>query len=206
MQHFKICDSPVGPGEQRRTLERYATVVQSVTIISENNEEMCNVRQVTTGCAVADVSGNYRPNDLVILALSQSKTVKANVTWAFNKSIGLKFCRLDDLAVILLGQAAKSLQLNRHHLNFLAEGSVVIGDEVRNVLIEDISQKGIRILCGIELQISLTVVMHIAGLASISATVRWSNDGITGLSFDSEIDLKSLRQWLNSHRNPNLSF
>ena len=202
MQHFKICDSPVGQGDQRRMHQRYATVVQSVTIISENNEEVCNMRQVTSGCAVADVSGNYRPNDVVILALSQSKTVKANVTWALNKSIGLKFYRPDDLAVILLGQAAKSLQLKRHHLDFLAEGSVAIGDEVRNALIEDISQKGIRVLCGIELQIGLTVVMHILGLASKSSTVCWSNDGITGLSFDSEIDLKSLRQWLNAHRHP----
>ena len=206
MQHFKICDSLVGQGEQRRTLERYATVVQSVTILSEDHEEVCNVRQVTAGCAVADVAGNYRPNDVVILAIAQSKTVGANVTWAFNKSIGLKFDRADDLTVILLGQATKSLQLNRHHLNFLAEASVLIGDDARNVLIEDISQKGVRILCGIELSVGSAVEMHIPRLASISAIVRWSNTGITGLSFDSEIDLKSLRQWLNAHRHPNLSF
>ena len=158
------------------------------------------MRQVTSGCAVADVSGNYRPNDVVILALSQSKTVKANVTWAFNKSIGLKFCRPDDLTVILLGHASKSLQLCRHHLNFIAEGSVLIGHELRNVIIEDISQKGIRILCGIDLPVGFVVGIHVPGLTSISATVRWSNAGITGLSFDKEIDLISLRQWLNAHR------
>ena len=206
MQHFSICKSLMGHHSQRRTHERHSTVVKSIRIISEHSVEVCNVRQVTSGCAVADVSSNYSLNEAVTLDLSHSKTVKAYVGWAFNKTIGLKLRRQDDLAAISLGHGAKGSQFCKYPLDFLAEGNVLVGQEVRNVLIENISQTGIRILCGMEIPVGSAVKLDIPNLASETAIVRWSNDGMTGLSFVSELRLISLRQWLDAHRHPYAGF
>ena len=109
MHHFSICKALTGHQSQRRTHERHSTVVGSIRIISEHSVEVCHVRQVTAGCAVADVSRNYILNEAVTLDLSHSKTVKAYVGWAFNKTIGLKLRRQDDLAAISLGTEPKVL-------------------------------------------------------------------------------------------------
>ena len=53
-----------------------------------------------------------------------------------------------------------------------------------------------------EIPVGSAVKLDIPNLASETAIVRWSNDGITGLSFVSELRLISLRQWLDAHRHP----
>lgn len=164
--------------------------------------EVCNVRQVTSGCAVADVSGNYALTQEVVLNLSYAKTVKAHVAWAFNKTIGLKLCRQDDLAAVLLGHEAKGSQFCKYPLSFLAEGCVSTDQQTHNVLIENISQTGVRILCSTDFPVGLALELNVANLASETAIVRWSNAGITGLSFTTELGLADLRYWLNAHRHP----
>ena len=202
MQHFSICKTLIGGHSQRRKHERYSTVVKSIEIIGEHNSEVCNVRQVTSGCAVSDVVGHYSVNEAVVIRLSHSKTVKAYVAWNFNKTIGLKLRDQDNLAAILLGHEARGSQFCIYPLNFLAHGAITTSQEVRNVLIENISQTGIRILSGIQFIVGSAVKLEIPDLASETAIVRWSSAGITGLSFDSELKLVSLRQWLNAHCNP----
>lgn len=204
MQHFGICEALMGHHAQRRTHERHSTVIQSIRIVSENTVEVCWVRQVTSGCAVADVSGNYALNEEVVLNLSNAKTVKARVAWVLNKTIGLKLREQDQLAAVVSGLDAKGSQFSKYPLNFLAEGSVSTGQEVHNVLIENISQTGIRILCGTVFPVGSALEINVPNLASETAIVRWSNAGITGLSFDSELELVRLRSWLNAHRHPHL--
>ena len=205
MQHFKIYDASVSQDEQRRMYERYPTVLEAVKIVSERNEEVGRLRGIFSDCAVADVSGFYRGGEEIVLDLTDKKSIKARVAWALNKSVGLKLRTPIDLAVILLGYEAKSLQFCRHELNFLADGKIVIGPKNRNILIEDISQGGIRILCGVDLLIGSTIDVYVTGLTSVSATVRWSNAGKTGLSFHDEIDFNVLQQWLNAHHYQNLA-
>jgi hypothetical protein len=63
--------------------------------------------------------------------------------------------------------------------------------------VSDISQGGVRVESTAQFAVGTHVVVTILGLDPQPATVRWSDSGIYGLTFNRVVSLRQLVQWLH---------
>ena len=67
--------------------------------------------------------------------------------------------------------------------------AIQAGTARHSVQIVDVSAGGAKLSCAAKLPVGTAVTLDCGSLAA-SATVRWQNAGLTGLMFDSELDVR----------------
>lgn len=191
--------------DDRRGNERYVTILKISKVVRKCGEELCVLRNLSTQGAKADVAEPYNVGEDVVLNLRQDETVSARVAWVSNKSIGLVFHKPIDLDTVLANLSADEKRGGGPRVNTLAEAKILMGSDWHEILIENLSQKGARILGGFKLHCGSPLSLELEGIGLIPAVVRWSDMSIAGLSFNCTLPLWDLMRWIKTCGRDNIS-
>ena len=120
-------------------------------------------------------------------------------TWVREPNVGIEFDRPVDV-VELLSQAMTGPRPRMPRIATDCAASLRHGANVRRVRVVDVSQGGVKLLCGDGLTESEAVVVTLPGLAPVAGVLRWSDSGHVGVTFNHLIPLQSLVKWLRDRR------
>lgn len=184
--------------EDRRKSERHVTILKVAKVVRESGEELCVLRNLSTQGAKADVAGPYRIDENVVVKLRLGEPIKAQVAWVSGRSIGMVFCEPVDPETVLANIRSDEKRLSGPRVDILAEGKIIVGNETHEILIENLSQKGARILGGFDLPTAISLSLELEGLGVIPAVIKWSESGISGLAFNTVLSIWDMMRWIKT--------
>ncbi len=191
--------------EDRRQNERHITILKVSKVVRKCGEELCVLRNLSTKGAKADVAEPYDVDEEVLLNLRLGEVIRARVAWVSAKSIGLVFNQPIELERVLANLCPEEQRLGGPRVNTLAEATILLGSDRHEILIENLSQKGARILSGFKLQSGSALNLDLDGIGLIPGVVRWSDMSIAGLSFNQVLPLWDMIRWIKTSNQANLA-
>lgn len=192
--------------DDRRLNERTATVFRTILIEAKEFSGFCLVRNISTTGIMGHVYRSIPSNTALSLHFGKGSTVDGSLVWCVDGRVGVRFNQAIDVDAILSRLAAKLVdgKLNRApRLPVQCRGRLIIGERALEVEVQDVSQRGIKILtsfvrAGDELHVELD------GLERRKAVVRWTKDGTAGLHFVRTLSFVQLANWAAAQQDEKL--
>jgi hypothetical protein len=185
-----------GGAVDRRGSERQLTIFRAGKITHLGRENLCLVRNISSGGAMAQVFQTLKFGDPVMLDLRLDENIVGHVVWAHDALVGIEFTRKVDLAEVLRSEKTDGQRRRAPRVNVEATGQLQIGDVLHPVAIDNVSQTGTRIFCAQPLVAGAEVRLLIDGLGSFLSFVCWTNNGIVGLAFCRALSILELTTWV----------
>lgn len=113
--------------QDRRQNARHLTVFRVGKVTRAEGEELCMVRNISSGGAMAHVASPYDLHEDVILDLRLDEQIGATVSWVGERVVGLTFHEPKDLAAVPASPGAKGPRASAPRLKVPAEGRLQVG-------------------------------------------------------------------------------
>ncbi|WP_293881395.1 PilZ domain-containing protein [Sphingomonas sp.] len=181
---------------ERRNSERHMTIFRAGKIAHRDRENLCLVRNISNGGAMAQVFQDLTVDDRITLDLRLEERISARIVWARAELVGLAFDQPIDMAEVLRSELAHGQRRRAPRVNVDATGRLQIGELFHAVAIDNVSQTGTRILCPEPLEVGAEVRLWIDGLGPMLSFVRWTSNGIAGLAFCRSVSIWDLTTWV----------
>lgn len=140
---------------------------------------------------------NFPENLSVTIHFGQETKVEGKLVWCVEGRVGVRFDYTIDVEGILTQLAAKSVngKLSRPpRLQLRCEGKLIIGDRTMTIEVQDVSQRGIKIIASF-IRPGDELYVEMSGLERRKAVVRWTQAGIAGLHFLRPLSFEQLANW-----------
>ncbi|MDB5714046.1 MAG: PilZ protein [Sphingomonadales bacterium] len=197
--------NPTLNGVNRRMSERHMTIFRAGKITHNGRDNLCLVRNISSGGAMAQVFQDLRVDDSISLDLRLEERIVGRVIWARAAMVGIAFSQRIDLGDILRSELAHGQRRRAPRVNVEATGRLEIGEKFYPVAIDNVSQTGTRIFCTEPLLSGTEVRLWIDGLGPRPSFVRWTKNGIIGLAFAHSISIWDLTTWVRERPLPSPS-
>ena len=192
-----------GPGGERRSGDRAATVFRPVLIETDQFAGFCLVRNLSSSGMSGRVYTSFAEGLEITVQFNPDMIVHGSLIWCRDGHVGIQFDRSLNVELVLSDLARKLIEgkINRApRLQIRCKGELVIGDRTLVIEVQDISQRGIKaaasfIRPGDEVQVRLE------GLER-KAIVRWTQDGTAGLNFYRPLAFNELAHWVIERQAP----
>lgn len=202
---YSLADDPPPQRLQRRAGERHLSLLRVGMLDVAGRRELCLVRNVSAGGMMIRVYSDIDEGERAVVELKQGEPIAGVVRWAENGCIGVYF----DAPIDVIGLISTSLEGPRPRMPRIAIDRKawlrVKGEAPIRARVRDISQGGARVEASGLLPAGAHVVVSIEGLAPQSGVVRWNEDGVYGLTFNSILALPDLVAWLQASEPPALA-
>lgn len=189
---------PLDPeiGDQRSEL-RHRTVLQVARLATARGDELCILRNVSTGGLRAEVYCNLAVGEPVEFELRTCRSIAGRVIWVDGSSIGVEFDRRVPILAYLAHQAIEELgrRVRAPRVQIGEKGVVRIADREFAVFIVDASQAGICIRTDRVLFEGGACEVNANGLDKRGAIVRWCQNGEAGLQFKRPLSFHDFAAW-----------
>ena len=149
---------------------------------------------------MANVASRFDVGERVTLNLRLEERIEGHVAWVRDSVIGLAFAKPVDLEAILATSAPEGPRPRAPRLTVAAQGRLQVDREVYRVVTTDVSQSGAKLFVGVPLATSARAQLWIDGLPEQSGIVRWSANGMVGVSFLVPIKIWALTEWAQTQR------
>lgn len=187
----------------RRTDQRHLSVFRVGKLITSVGQELCLIRNISSGGLMAHIYSAHAPNEQVEIELKAGRTVSGKIVWARDKKIGVQFDDKIDVAEVLAPQPNEADQ-NRvpraPRLDIRQRGRLRVGAQYQLVELHDISQGGAKLSPAGEAKPEDVVILLLEGLPPLPAVVRWCRNDMLGIVFKTSIPFEQLAAWVPSHR------
>jgi hypothetical protein len=187
------------PGE-RRNDQRHMTILRVGKMISEEAQELCLIRNISSGGLKARVYTAKQVGQPVSVELKSNQEIAGTVQWVKESEVGVRFNERVDVAALLASDPVVTRGMRprppRVHLPTLA--ILRLRSELWGIGIQDISQGGAKIEIDQRLHIGDEVVIVVGDFRPLHATVRWVRAGTAGVEFKQMIPYSELATWLSS--------
>ena len=184
----------------RRHGDRFITIFRVGKITRLTGDELCMLRNISEGGAMANVASRFDVGERVTLNLRLEERIEGHVAWVRDSVIGLAFAKPVDLEAILATSAPEGPRPRAPRLTVAAQGRLQVDREVYRVVTTDVSQSGAKLFVGVPLATSARAQLWIDGLPEQSGIVRWSANGMVGVSFLVPIKIWALTEWAQTQR------
>ena len=195
--------SPDAPlASDRRIGKRYMTVLQAAKLVTEDGQELCLVRNISTGGMMAEIFVPLSPGEAVGIEFKAGSVVGGRVRWVEDGRAGIEFFDKIDVHQVLAPSGAKGRMMPRGvRLNIDSMATVDIGDDISvDLPIFDISQGGVKVAAHRKLEAGLEVIVAIDGLPARASRVCWVDDNYAGISFNQLMPLDEVAFWAAQQR------
>ena len=194
--------SPEAPQpSERRSGPRHITILRVGTIIIDGRRELCLIRNISAGGLMAHVYSRLLPEQKLEVELKTHQKVAGKVSWCSGANAGITFDEPVDVEDLLACHTELENgwrpRLPRVEVDRL--GTLRIGSHVYALNTRDISQGGIKVEIDQELEVGAEIVVTLEKLRPMQGVVRWSQDGLCGISFNQIIPFQELMSWLRAH-------
>ncbi len=210
MLHSKVTQNEATPVtdesvSDRRTSQRYVTVLKVGRAVVEGQDQLCLVRNMSRDGAKLDIRGEVRTNQKILIELRSDKVVTGTVRWTGDHVAGIEFDEPVDVQDMLQNRSTRSvLRKLPRAPRFLASGRVHM--ELDNGLlggsIVNISLHGMCFETSDIARIDEQGIIRIEGLPARRASIRWVRNGMIGLHFERPMGFSELAGWLEHNQPP----
>jgi len=185
------------PASERRTTARHVTVLRVAKLITPHGEELCLVRDISTGGLMAHIYSELKVGDPVTAEFKSGHVAPGTISWRRDGQAGITFDGPVDAERILSGDdaAPNSFQARSPRLGIKLRARVRVGAFYRAATLCDISQGGAKIQPPDLGEIGQAVVLAVTGLPAVAGVVRWRDADYAGIQFDIALPFKVLAEW-----------
>jgi len=171
--------------------------VGSLTI--EGRRELCLIKNISAGGMKVRAYSAIKEGYALTVELKCGQEIAGKAIWVDGSNVGIAFDSPVDV-IDLLSASMSGPKPRMPRIETKAFASVREGANVYRLRGCDISQGGIKLQSTTPLPIHSEVVVSLAGLDPQAGTVRWSEDGHVGVTFNRLIPLGQLVGWLQAQR------
>ncbi|HTU12418.1 MAG TPA: PilZ domain-containing protein [Allosphingosinicella sp.] len=191
-------DVPQPP--ERRTTERHIKILRVGTVVVDGRRELCLIRNISAGGVMAHVYSQLVPGQQVSVELKTSQPVPGRVVWTRGGNAGIQFDQAVDVADLLATPQGvdNSWRPRTPRVEIDRMATLRTGARTDWVHARDISQSGVKVEGEPDAApaVGEEVVITLEGFRPLHGVVRWSSEGLCGISFNQLIPFGDLIDWL----------
>lgn len=184
--------------QDRRQEARQITVRLVAKLRTPLREELCLVRNLSTGGLTTHIYSAIDADGAVTFEFASGVVIAGKIIWQRDNMAGVQFDERIDPALILSVRErfpdAPSPRAPRVEVNIPATARVE-GAHLP-VTLNNISQGGAQIRAEEPIDVGEKVTLLVDGLPPATGRVRWSRDGVAGIAFHVPLPFDILAQWL----------
>jgi hypothetical protein len=185
----------------RRSDFRMMTTLRVGKIISNGEQELCLIRNISHGGLMLRVFADHQVGDTVQVELKSDCVVSGTVAWTRDESVGVTFEESVDALEVLRNDRSPDGRVPRApRLDMHTRARLRMRDSDWPVELRDLSQGGAKIKVQDTLAVGEEAVLIVSGLKPVKAVVRWQVGDHAGLSFIGTVPLADLVSWMNARR------
>jgi len=185
---------------ERRNTERHVTLFRSGKITHRGGDDLCLIRNISSGGAMVHLTMPIEDGAAVSLDLRLEEQLRGKIVWRRDDVVGIAFDRTIDLSRIFGSDVVHGRRPRAPRLKVPAQGRIQVGADIYRVVTDDVSQSGTRVCCAAKLKPGTEVRLWLDGLSVAKCVVRWSHGDFVGLSFDMPLSLWQLSRWIREQR------
>ncbi|MEM8694647.1 MAG: PilZ domain-containing protein [Pseudomonadota bacterium] len=178
----------------RRSGERYMSVLQAGKIMTDTLQELCLIRNISSRGVMAEIFAPLKIGTAVQIEFKAGASVSGSVRWIKDGRAGIEFDEEIDVHHVLAPHTGR-MAPRAPRLNIDGMAKVTVGNAHERLQVFDISQGGIKVAAGMFLETGLDVVVEIEGLPVRASVVRWVGDRCAGISFNRVMPLDQVAYW-----------
>lgn len=197
--HASIIATPSGaPEPERRRDPRQVTVLRVAKLHSAAGEELCLVRNISSGGLMAHVYSTLATGDHVTVEFRSGHAIPGHILWQRNGLAGMEFDEKVDTTSVLSGDdlSPQPAQQRAPRVELELPGRIRVGARYHAATLLNISQGGAKIRAAEEIEPAEKLVLMVNGLPPVAASVRWRDNDQTGIAFDIPVPFDVLAQWI----------
>jgi hypothetical protein len=188
---------PVQP--DRRTGQRYLSLLRVGTIIIDDRPELCLIRNISAGGMTIRGYSAMQPGKALAVELRQGEPISGKVAWVDEGTFGVSF----DEPIDVVGLVAPPDDAPRPRMPRIEVGCtawVREGADVRRTRALNISQGGLCVESPTALTLGAEVFVTMIDFSPIPGRVKWREDDRFGISFHRVLPLPDLVAWLQQQQ------
>lgn len=183
-----------------RAHRRHYTTLRVAKLASGDVEGLGIVRNVSEGGMMIEARAPLDIGAPVTVSLFDGQKLDARIVWRKATALGLQFERPVTVDMLLTipdrlenGKPPRlpRVRANRSAIMDLGHNQVTVTQ------IADISQRGARILTGLDLKPLQDIWLWPTGAKPMRGTVRWCRDGAAGIAFHAVLGLDDVAAWIS---------
>lgn len=183
--------------DRRQSGERFVTIFRAGKLSRERGEELCVLRNVSSGGAMLHHNGQFSVGERVTLDLRLDENLDGRIAWVGDGRCGMAFGRKIDLERLLAGHAEDGLKPRQPRLRLVRPAKLKVDAHELEVVLRDVSQNGACIAYGSNIVPSRPEMrLGLDGLGDYRAIVRWRRGGFIGFNFASTLPMWALNEWV----------
>jgi len=188
-----------GAPAERRGDQRHLTILRVGKMIAGGVQELCLIRNISSGGLKARVYTPKAVGQTVIVELKSNQEIAGTVQWIAGNDIGIRFHeRIDVEAMLANDELTGGMRPRPPRLHLSTLAILRLRSELWGIGICDISQRGAKIEIDQTLAVGDEVVIVVGDFRPLNAVVRWCRGGVAGVEFKQMIPYGELSEWLNS--------
>ncbi|RJF90414.1 PilZ domain-containing protein [Sphingomonas cavernae] len=202
MGHADIIDESSkddGADSDRRGAQRFMTILRVGKLVTGGAQELCLIRNISAGGLMAHVYAQHEIGDRVEIEFKSDERLSGEVVWVEEGRVGVRFEGEIEVSDILTHRTAPDGRKSRPpRIEVEGRARIKVGDVRHEVVVRDFSQGGIKVELDAPLKVGEDAVITVEGMHPVRGIVRWSRDGMAGLSFIKPIAFDELIRWLEA--------
>lgn len=182
---------------ERRSSQRHITVLQVAKIVGESCEELCIVRDISSGGLKAEIYCPLSIDEKVRILFKGGQEVAGRVVWVEDRQAGIAFDEEVETERLLVRRDhdLEGRPLRAPRLKVDMPGMLRVHGEQASVHVCDISQDGCKIRSDLLLKPGTGCEISLPGLGFRLASVRWFRDNQAGIRFHERLSYQDFALW-----------
>ncbi len=183
----------------RREGERHLTLFRVGAMTVDGRRELCLIKNISEGGMMIRPYCALTEGAELTIELKTGFLVACTVAWVRDGTVGVEFvCPVDIIEILSSSQQGPRPRMPRIEVECIA--MVRDGGELHRMRVHDVSQGGVKLESKRIIDRGADLVVSLPGLDPQPATVRWSEDGFLGVTFNRLLPLAELVAWLRATR------
>jgi hypothetical protein len=178
----------------RRTGQRYMSVLQAGKVITDTIEELCLIRNISSRGVMAEIFAPLDADTPVEIEFKAGARIRGMVRWIKDGRAGVEFDQPIDVHEVLAPHTGR-MAPRAPRLSIDSMARISIGEAHDTLRVVDISQGGVKVEAGMILESGIDVVVEIEGLPVRASVVRWVSRQHAGISFNRIMPLDQVAYW-----------
>jgi hypothetical protein len=183
---------------ERRSGERHLSLLRVGSLMIGDRRELCLIRNISAGGMLIRAYCPVEPGTPITIELKQGEPISGIAKWTKDDCVGVSFDEPVDVIALLSAADGPRPRMPRVEIDCTAW--VRVDATVHRAQALNISQGGIKVECRSEIAPGSDAIVSLTGLQPCPGTVRWSDNGAYGITFNRILPLTVLVAWLHGQR------
>lgn len=187
---------------ERREGVRHSTVFRVGVLHSGDAQELCLIKNISAGGLMAQVYRQVPVGEAVRIEMKTGHVLEGNVVWEAASKIGVEFPSPIAVEPILTTRhlTLSGARIRPPRIPVACNLKLQDGAGFHSGRLCNISQGGAAVRTAKPLRGPGSAVLMLPDLPPFKAVVQWMNGDVAGLSFNDDVALGTLVQWIQHRR------